>query len=99
MHIVKKQKAIGLRISLTFTVIRNLTRPDLWMTKFLQVLWISVLAVIPKILFCLLYEKHDCHIMLMGTLGAWEHGDEPCSINQACLGEVGKSFKKLSCPF
>lgn len=39
-------------------------------------------------------KTHVCHIMLMGTLGAWEHGNEPCSINQAPLFEVGERFKK-----
>ena len=71
----EETNASGLRISLTFAVIKNLTRPGLWMTKFLQVLWMSVLALIPKILFCLVYENTclshhvNGHI---GSLGTWK---------------------------
>lgn len=68
----RNKKAPGLRISLAFAVIKNLSRPDLWMTKVLQALWISVLAVTPKPLFCLVHEHHVCHVMLMAP---WEPGN------------------------
>lgn len=58
--VIKKKtlKATGLRIICTLTLIKNLTKPDRIMIKFLQDQCIPVVIVVfPKILFHLLCEK------------------------------------------
>lgn len=39
------------------------------------------IALIPKILFYPLCEKHVCRGLFLGTLGAWEHENGSCTVN------------------
>lgn len=39
------------------------------------------IALIPDILFCPVCEKHICHGLFLGTLGAWEHENGSYTVN------------------